>query len=304
MTDSTTITQPDGVLSDERADWLTWRRQREEGLCAPYGWLSQTGLYWLQALGGFRAVIPGINGEWLLQDGEVMFTPQSAGESGKGTDSTGGQSAVLTLVDAKGDRTPIAGPVRVPSDATANGSYVEAGQIRAAVIERGGRFGIRVRDPESQFRRDFTGIPAYDFDPAWRIEGRFEPYGESQDTVVSTRVEWLTSTLEAIGVVRFEAQGVEQRLIAFDGGVKDGARELFVIFRDPTNGDTTYGSGRFLNATVATDTDGTAADEKSDVLLDFNRAFNPPCAFSPYCTCPLAPAENAVTVPVTAGERH
>ena len=87
-----------------------------------------------------------------------MFTPQSSGESGKGTDSTGGQSAVLTLVDAKGDRTPIAGPERVPSDATANGSYVEAGQIRAAVIELGGRFGIRVRDPESPFRRDFAGI--------------------------------------------------------------------------------------------------------------------------------------------------
>ena len=303
MTDSTTFVQPDESV--ERADWLAWRRQREEGLCAPYGWLSQTGLYWLQALGGFRAVIPGINGEWLLKDGEVMFTPQPSAESGKGADGdTGDQSAVLTLVDTKGDRTPITGPVCVPSDATTNGSYVEAGQIRAAVIKRGGRFGIRVRDPESPFRRDFAGIPAYDFDPAWRIEGRFEPYGESQDTVVSTRVEWLTSTLEAIGVVCFEAQGAEQRLIAFDGGVKDGVRELFIIFRDPTNGDTTYGSGRFLNATVAADADGTAADGESDVLLDFNRAFNPPCAFSPYCTCPLAPAENTVTVPVTAGERH
>ncbi|MBT1179862.1 DUF1684 domain-containing protein, partial [Bifidobacterium vespertilionis] len=73
-------------------------------------------------------------------------------------------------------------------------------------------------------------------------------------------------------------------------------RGLFVIFRDPTNGEATYGSGRFLAATVPAG--------ETRVLLDFNRAFNPPCAFSPYCTCPLAPAGNQVSVPVTAGERH
>ncbi|MBT1172473.1 DUF1684 domain-containing protein [Bifidobacterium sp. MA2] len=296
MTDSTT----------NEAAWLDWRRRREEDLKAPYGWLSQTGLYWLQMLGGFKARVPGIAGEWALRDGAVTFTPAAPAV----LDGEGEPADAPVLVDAQGGRTSIAGPVHVPSDAEANGAYVEVGRIRASVIERSGRFGIRVRDPESEFRRDFTGIPAYDFDPAWRIAGRFEPYDEARATSVGTRVPGMSSTLDAVGEVSFTVQGAEQRLIAFDGGVAaDGSRGLFIIFRDPTNGDTTYGSGRFLAATVTGG--GVAADDVTvsdhgapNVLLDFNRAYNPPCAFSPYCTCPLAPAGNEVSVPVTAGERH
>ncbi|MBT1180325.1 DUF1684 domain-containing protein, partial [Bifidobacterium vespertilionis] len=195
-------------VTTAQIEWLDWRRRREESLRAPYGWLSQTGLYWLQALGGFRAVVPGIAGEWALRDGKIVLTPQP------GVD--GGPAPVL--VGADGGRTPVTGPVHVPSDAEADGAYVESGGIRAAVIERSGQFGIRVRDPESEFRRDFAGIPAYPFDPAWRVEGVFEPYGEARDTVVSTRVDGLTSTLEAVGTVSFEAGGEPQRLVAFDGG--------------------------------------------------------------------------------------
>lgn len=317
MTDSTTIGRGiDGVEAAGRADWLAWRRRREEGLKAPYGWLSQTGLYWLQMLGGFKATVPGIAGEWALRSGSVTFTPSvSRPASDGGADDQADPSAEPVLVDARGVRTPISGPIHVPSDAESNGAYVEVGRIHASVIERSGRFGIRVRDPESESRRDFDGIPVYDFDPDWRIAGRFEPYDEVKATSVGTRVPGMSSTLDAVGEVRFAVRGAEQRLIAFDGGTDaDGARELFIIFRDPTNGDTTYGSGRFLAATV---TDGSAApsgsatpdgasadDAASNVLLDFNRAYNPPCAFSPYCTCPLAPAGNEVDVPVAAGERH
>ena len=285
-------------VTTAQTDWLDWRRRREESLRAPYGWLSQTGLYWLQALGGFRAVVPGIAGEWALRDGKVIFTPQTEAQPEARDAAQPGTEGgpVPVLVGADGGRTSVTGPVHVPSDAEADGAYVESGGIRAAVIERSGQFGIRVRDPESEFRRDFAGIPAYPFDPAWRIEGVFEPYGEARDTVVRTRVDGLTSTLEAVGTVSFEAGGETQRLIAFDGGAEDGGRGLFIIFRDPTNGESTYGSGRFLAATVPAG--------ETRVLLDFNRAFNPPCAFSPYCTCPLAPAGNQVSVPVTAGERH
>lgn len=283
---------------DEQQRWEAWHRQREEELRAPYGWLSQTALTWLQPLGGFKARVPGVPGIWALRDGAVTYDP-AAGEEPRDAH----EQPNATLVGPDGTEQPIDAPVPVPSDAQQRGAYVAVGHVHASVIERSGRFAIRVRDPEADTRRNFAGIDAYPFDPAWQIHGTFEPYATAQDTEVGTRVSGLTNTLDAIGEVRFRAGGEDQRLIAFDGGsAADGARELFIIFRDPTNGSTTYGSGRFLEATVPQDAQPGAGS--ADVLLDFNRATNPPCAFSPYCTCPLAPAGNDVTVPVAAGERH
>lgn len=291
----------DDAVREERTQWERWRARREEELRAPYGWLSQTALTWLQPLGGFRAHVPGLPGIWALRDGAVVYDPADGADAcDAGAPSDAG---VPALVGPDGGETPVDVPVAVPSDAHAHGVYVRYGRIHASVIERDGRFAIRVRDPEAESRRSFAGIETYPFDPAWRIRGIFAPYDAAQDTVVGTRVSGLTSTLDAVGEVRFTVGDAPQRLIAFDGGdASDGARELFIIFRDPTNGTATYGSGRFLAAPVPWN--ARTGFSGADVLLDFNRATNPPCAFSPYCTCPLAPAGNDVTVPVTAGERH
>ncbi|MEI6226537.1 MAG: DUF1684 domain-containing protein [Deltaproteobacteria bacterium] len=155
------------------------------------------------------------------------------------------------------------------SDVSSKPDLLSLGASRhVQLLERGGRHALRVWDADAPARRDFPGIETFPFDPAWIVEARWEPFPGRAAFAVGGRALSLEPT-------------------------QDGDRLAFV-FRDATAGTETYGAGRFLSA---------GAPREGRVVLDFNRAFNPPCAFTPFATCPLPRPENVLPVPVTAGER-
>ena len=174
----------------------------------------------------------------------------------------------------------------------APGLLVADGDRRIEVIRRTGSVALRVHDPESPHLQTYSGIPTYPPSENWVVTGRFTPYDEPRTLTTGAVVEGLEHHHTAAGVVDFELAGVATRLVAFTG--RDGG--LGVMFTDATSGVTTYPACRSLSLPNPA-TDGT-------VTLDFNRAANLPCAFTDYATCPVAPAENRLTIPVEAGEKN
>jgi uncharacterized protein (DUF1684 family) len=152
------------------------------------------------------------------------------------------------------------------------------GDAVAQLADRDGQVILRPRHPDSPNLRAYRGTPCYPADPAWVRPGRFEPYAEPAG--------------EAVGEVVFEHDGGEHRLVSWDGG-DDGA--LWILFRDATSGVTTYAALRQLVV------DRPAAD--GTVEIDFNRAYNMPCAYTDFATCPLPPAANTLPFAVEAGEQ-
>lgn len=185
---------------------------------------------------------------------------------------------------------PIEGELELTDDLAEDPTIVELGSLRFHLIRRGERVGLRVRDAEAPALRAFEGVPRFAVDPAWRVMARFEQ-ADPRRTIEVPDVLGDITVDHFPGWVAFAAGGEPQRLAALKGDT-DGS--LWLIFGDPTNGSTTYAAGRFLY------TEPPAAD--GSVVVDFNLAYNPPCVFSPFATCPLPPAGNQLTVPIPAGE--
>jgi uncharacterized protein (DUF1684 family) len=158
--------------------------------------------------------------------------------------------------------------------------------VRFYLIERGGRYGVRVKDANSEARRNFAGLEYYPVDPSWRVEADFlpSPHSVTFDTDVGVQEKG-----ESPGYVQFERQGQRFRL----DPVQEG-EELFFVIRDSTSGKTTYAASRFLY---------TGLPQDGRVVLDFNKAYNPPCVFTAFATCPLPPPMNRMTAAVEAGEK-
>ncbi len=169
-------------------------------------------------------------------------------------------------------------------------TLLELGALRSCIIERGDRLALRTWDLDAPQRRTFDGIDHWPVGPSWRVEARFERVADR--TLPVPDVIGTTEQKPSPGDVVFERAGATFRLQALDGGERG---ELWLVFGDATNGSDTYGGGRFLY-TEAPDADGR-------VVVDFNRAYNPPCVFTPYATCPLPWAENRLAIRVEAGER-
>lgn len=157
-------------------------------------------------------------------------------------------------------------------------------------IARRGGYLIRVHDPKAEVLRDFRGVPSYEPQEQWVLEGVYEPFDAPIPTTVGAVVEGLSHVYEAPGRVRFTHNGAEHTLTAFNG--RNGG--LSILFTDGTSGVTTYAANRSLAATPR---------ENGKVVLDFNRATNLPCAFTDFATCPLPPAGNHLPFEVEAGEK-
>ena len=170
---------------------------------------------------------------------------------------------------------------------------VTVGRVRLTVIERGGRLAIRARDPESPRRTGFRGLDYFPVDPSLRLEARFEPYETPREVEIPSAQGPPQKAL-APGLVRFTLAGAERTL---EPTVESATDEtLFFVFSDQTAGSESYGAGRFLYA-------DRPKDGETKVLLDFNLAENPPCALTPYASCPLALERNTLPVRVEAGEK-
>lgn len=265
-----------------RADIDKWRQQREERLKADDGWLAVAGLFWLDegpnrfGSGPGNAITlpagaaPAVAGVFELRRGKVSVRLE------QGTNATVAGKPV-TARELRGDEP---GPPDV----------MKLGRLSMQVIVRGGRYGIRLRDPEAETRRHFAGLRWFPVREDYRIDARFVTY-DPPKTIPVPNILGQVEELPSPGYVAFTVGGRELRL---DPVLEEpGAHELFFIFRDQTAGKETYSAGRFLYTPMPKD---------GVVALDFNRAYSPPCAFTPYATCPLPPKQNRLAVRIEAGE--
>ena len=267
------------MTSDEahRAIVEAWRRERYRRLHLNTGWLTLAGLEWLR---------PGVN--------RVGSDPEADAVLPAGPPLAGTVTLTDDVIVADGSFTHEGAPadgLRLQTDLEVEPTMLQLGSLRLCAIERGGRYALRIWNTDSALRREFEGIPHWPVDPAWRLTARLE--ATPGRTVRVPDVIGTIDDLESSGDLLFEAGGGTHRLQALEGG---DAGELWLVFGDATNGEETYGGGRFLY-TAAPDADGT-------VELDFNRAYNPPCVFSPYATCPLPWPPNRLPIRIEAGERN
>jgi uncharacterized protein (DUF1684 family) len=243
-----------------------WRRSREASLKADDGWLTVAGLHWLSQ--GVNLVEGAAGVEFLLYGDEARV--RIAG-------------SVMALVNGEAVR-----EAPLKSDTPGPPDLVTMGSLTMFVIERGERFAIRVRDTGSRYRKEFTGLTWYPVKPEYRVTGRLLQHASPLTVSIPTILGY-DDKMTSPGVIRFRLGGRERSLRP----VLSGGR-LFLIFKDQTAGKTTYPAGRFLYADMP--------EESGEVELDFNKAYNPPCAYTPYATCPLPPRENRLALRIEAGE--
>jgi uncharacterized protein len=258
--------------------WQKWKAKRVDDL--KENWLPLAGLFWLK---------PGANSFGSAVDNAIVFPkgPAHAGEFDlQGKDVT---AKLFTDLHAT-----IAGKTfesaKLEPDVSGHTTVVEMGSLRFHVIVRGERVGIRLKDLESPAAAQFKGMIFFPLDLNYRVTAKWEP-ADGKKTVDVPNVLGDLSHVPVLGTAVFTIDGQERRLTAWEG---DPAKGMEIVFNDLTAKTDTYPGGRFL------DTDAVV---NGTVVLDFNRAYNPPCAVTPYATCPLAPKENRLVVAIPAGEK-
>jgi len=182
---------------------------------------------------------------------------------------------------------PISG-VAISTEAPEGEQKFSLGTLSWYVIVRDGRVGVRLKDSASPALSGFRGVPAFAPDVRWRIPARFEAKASTREVPTATGQ---SGTMKVAGLLVFDFNGQEIRLEAYD----DGGKDLFVMFKDKTSGRTTYPAGRYLYVP--------RPDAEGRTVVDFNRAYNPPCAFTPFATCPFPPRTNHLNFAVEAGEK-
>lgn len=271
---------PATTFAEEHAAWRQWRRER---LTAETGWTTLIGLHWLR---------PGDN---LLGSDPAARLPLPADKAPARAGVLRWSDGRVTLLPEPGsglttDGRPITAPLALGTDQDETTTLVELGSLNFYVIARGDRLGLRVRDREAKLRRDFPGLDYFPPDPRYRVTARFvaNPPGT---TVPIANVLGMTDAMPSPGRVEFELDGETIALTALDD---TGDGRLFLIVGDQTNGYETYGAGRYLYADKP---------ENGLTVVDLNRLYNPPCAFTPYSTCQLPPKENKLARRLETGEK-
>lgn len=265
---------PDPGYQQEVANWQAKRVAR---LKAPDGWLALTGLFWLND-GPNEVALPSkppLPARFTLQDGRVTMEPNAA----------------LTI-----DGAPVTAPVELHNDTEAKPTLVKSGSLSFMAIRRedaahGPRFGIRVRDPQSEARTHFLGLSYFPANPKYRVVARFEPYNPPKKIPI-TNVLGMTSDETSPGALVFDLDGREYRI---DPILEQGETDLFIIFKDGTSGHETYPAARYMYAHPP--------DANGTTVVDFNKSYNPPCVFTPFATCPLPPPQNRLPIRIEAGEK-
>jgi uncharacterized protein (DUF1684 family) len=260
-----------------------WRQERVASLKKEDSWLTLVGLYWLHSganrFGSNPAnhiVLPAGNTKAPAYAGNLTLT-------GKTVTLTA-QPGVAVLADGK----PATPGMVLQSDIKGKPTVVQLGSLSFYVIQREEKLGVRIKDKASPLLASFKGLDNYPLSPDWRVVARFEPAKDKKIAIANVLGQ--VADQASPGSVVFDWRGKTYRLDALDGG--EGS--LFLIFGDQTNGKQTYGAGRFLE---------TDAPQGGKVVVDFNTAYNPPCAFTAFATCPLPPAQNKLAVKVEAGEK-
>lgn len=266
-----------------------WRAARLQRLTAPDGWLSLIGLDWLHE---------GANRVGSAADNDVVL---KAGPAHLGTVTVGKDGSVhIELAPDSGatvDGKPVSHAVLVDDMHAGEGAptTVRFGTASFYVIDRDGRKALRVKDSEAPTRKHFLGIDYFPIDPSWHIVADWVPFVPAHKLEIGSVI----GTIDAVdvpGKAVFERDGHRYELLPYQ---EEPGGELFFVLADRTSGKQTYGAARFLYAALPAG----GIDKPGKLVLDFNQAYNPPCAFTPFATCPLAPPENRLDLAVTAGEK-
>jgi uncharacterized protein (DUF1684 family) len=258
-----------------------WRIERVEHLRAPHGWLSLVGLDWLK---------DGKNTLGSAKDNDIVLAkaPAHLGtitlDHGKATIALDAKSAAT--IDGKSAAT-----AELLDDSHDKPTTVAYGTVSFYLVQRGDRYGLRVKDSEAPTRTHFLGIDYFPIDPSWRVEAKWEAYNPPHE-VEEPNILGQVDKVDVPGAAVFVRDGKTFRLEPVIE--TPGDTNLFLVFGDKTNGRETYGAARFVY---------TEPPKDGKVVIDFNKAYNPPCAFTPYATCPLPTAQNRMKLRVTAGEK-
>lgn len=261
-----------------------WHANRvENDLKGDRGWLNLAGLYWLNE---------GFNTFGSTPTNDVVF-PTGKIDANAGTFLVQQGKVIMNVADAveimKDGVTVTNEIIHIPDS-----SYyplLSHGSLQWLIIDRSGKLGVRLRDLESEAVANFKGVDRYPVDLTWRMEAYFEKYTPIKQIDI-TNILAQTYQQPCPGALVFSIDGNEYRLDVID----EGGEEYFVIFGDKTNEQETYPSGRYMYVGQP--------DPEGKVLVDFNKAYNPPCAFTEYATCPLPPRQNILDVAITAGEKN
>lgn len=264
-----------------RAQIEQWRAAHQREIAKDFGWLTVVGLDWLKQ-----------------GDNRVGADPSNAGALNEVPLPRGSAPARVAVISYRAGRAvlhPAPGVALTlngkPARETTlreDDDVLAIGRLRFYLIRRGDRAGIRLKDNASAARKHFTGLSWYPVDPAWRIQAKFSTW-PAPHTIAFHNTIGQEEQEPSPGYVTFSKDGREFRLEAM---LDEG--QLFFVLRDQTSGKTTYGASRFLYA---------AQPVNGRVILDFNKAENPPCAFTAYATCPLPPPQNRLGLAITAGEK-
>ncbi|MGD8306481.1 MAG: DUF1684 domain-containing protein [Ignavibacteria bacterium] len=262
------------------AEITEWHQKRIERLKQDNNWLNLVGLFWLEE---------GDNSFGSAADNKIIF-PEGSPE----------RIGIISLIDSSLSFTAEAGVIvtsednpvtelTLKEDVSGEPTILTSGRFRWYIIKRGERYGIRLRDLEAPILKEFKGIERYPTNSDWKFEAKFEPYDPPKKIMIPN-ILGTTEESNSPGALIFNKDGNEYKLDALES--RTG---YFIIFADETSGDETYGAGRFLY-TGMQDTSGI-------VILDFNKAYNPPCVFTKYATCPLPPKQNYLHLEITSGEK-
>jgi uncharacterized protein len=277
------VSMSDTSVAAYVAEIEAWRAQREADLRSPDSWLSLTGLFVLSE--GRHTVGSRTDNSILLPPGAPDVLGVIEFRQGKA------QLTITTPAPLLVDGAPVEQIALVDNSSRQPPTLVTTGTVTFFVHRFGDQWAIRVKDSANPAIGAFPGCEWFPVDPAYRVRGQFVPYDTPRAISIST-VRDTAATYQSVGKVVFQLAGQSRSLVVAGGG---NPQQLSTILRDATAGQETYGAGRSLTI------DKTAADQ---VVIDFNKAYNPPCAFSPYATCPLPPAENILPVAIVAGERY
>lgn len=259
-----------------------WRKERLESLTQPDGWTTLVGLYWLEE---------GVQSFGSSTENDIVFSKKAP--SFIGTLSLAGDSVNVRINDTvdvliNGEMVK---SMRLYDDTEENTTYMQWESLTWYLIQRGGKFGIRLKDSLSEQRFALKEIPHFDVDENWKFKATFIPPAP-EATIKVENILGQVSDDPLEGQLEFTYKGKNYSLAVLDGG-QDA---YFLIIADETTGEETYGGGRYIYVN--------RADSSGVTYIDFNKAYNPPCVFSIFATCPLPPQENYLPFRVLAGEKE
>ncbi|MFN2499612.1 MAG: DUF1684 domain-containing protein [Pyrinomonadaceae bacterium] len=267
-----------------KTDIEKWQNTRSTSLKKEDSWLTLVGLYWLKegenkfgsnaanAVALPKDKAPDVAGSFWLEKGLVRL-------------------AALPSANITADGKPVTEFALKDDNDDPGPTILRMGTLIFNIVKRSDRIGVRVKDSQAEPRLQFKGLDYFPTDPKWRVEARFEPYQPAK-MIPITNVLGMTDDETSPGALAFDVDGKTYRI---DPILEKGETDYFVMIADETTGRETYGAGRYLYVSPP--------DASGKVVIDFNKAYNPPCAFTAHATCPLPPRQNHLPLRIEAGEK-